>query len=407
VKRAILPILTAFLLSACASHKYLNDPAHGAFQRSDFEIAGDMFSQSAKSSNQNRLLFNLDAGTSYFNAGKFDQAIPRFLEAVKFWESKDYTSLTEETGKFLVSENVKTYVGEDYERVLIHVFLALSFAGKGNVEEAQVEARRIDELLKQMREKEKKNYSESAFARWLSALLWEASGEWDSARIDYEAAYKIDSSFPGIRQDLLRSSMISGHDERFSFWKSRFPGEKVPKFDRKKSELIVFVTSGLGPVKVPNSSDSSALPVLYPRPWTAAQLDVSVGTKRYNSETTVLDIEDVSKKFFDEKLRWLAARKVITLGLKAGAAYVVANSTKSQELGFLTFLALAAMDSTDLRGWNTLPAAIKVMRIPLDPGFHNVSYILKSQSGLTLKESKLGQLKFNPGQKHFIVLHDG
>lgn len=407
MKRALLPILTAFLLSACASHKYLNDPGHGAFQRSDFEVAGDMFSQSAKTSNQNKLLFNLDAGTSYFNAEKFDQAIPRYLEAVKFWESKDYTSLTEETGKFLVSENVKTYVGEDYERVLIHVFLALSYAGKGDVEEAQVEARRIDELLKQMRDKEKKNYTESAFARWLSALLWEASGEWDSARIDYEAAYKIDSSFPGIRQDLLRSSLASGHDERFSYWRSRFPGEKKPHYDRKKSELVVFVTSGQGPVKVPNSSDSSALPVLYPRPWTAAEVDVSVGSKHYTNASTVLDIEDVTKKFFDEKLRWLAARKVISLGLKAGAAYVVAQSTKSQELGFLTFLALAAMDTTDLRGWNTLPGAIKVIRIPLDPGFHNVSYVLKSQTGLPIKEKKLGQMKFNAGQKHFIVLHDG
>lgn len=400
-------VLATLLLSSCASHKYLNDPGHGAFQRSDFEVAGDLFSQSAKSSNQNKLLFDLDAGMSYFNAGKFDKAIPHFLAAVKFWESKDYTSLTEETGKFLVSENVKTYVGEDYERVLIHVFLALSFAGVGNVESAQVEARRIDELLKQMRDKEKKNYSESAFARWLSALMWESSGEWDSARIDYEAAYKIDPAFPQIRQDLLRASLVSGHTERFSYWKSRFPGERTPKFDRKKSELVVFVTSGQGPVKVPNSSDSSALPVLYPRPWSPAHVEVAVGTKKFKEDKTVLDVEDVTKKFFDEKMRWLVARKVITLGLKAGAAYAIAKSTKSDELGFLAFIALAAMDTADLRGWNTLPASVRVMRIPLDPGFHDISYVIKAQSGTVIREKKLGQMKFVSGQKQFIVLHDG
>lgn len=385
----------------------MNDPGHGAFQRSDYEVAGDLFAQSAKASNQNKLLFNLDAGTSFFNAGKFERALPHFLEAVKFWESKDYTSITEETGKFLVSENIKTYVGEDYERVLIHVFLALSYAGLGNLEEAQVEARRIDELLKQMRDKEKKNYTESAFARWLSALLWESSGEWDSARIDYEAAYKIDSSFPGIRQDLLRASLASGHQERLSFWKSRFPGEKTPNLDRKKSELVVFVTSGQGPVKVPNSSDNSALPVLYPRPWSASNVELNVGAKVFKEETTVLDVEEITQKFFDEKLRWLVARKVITLGLKAGAAYVVAKSSKSDELGFLAFMALAAMDTADLRGWNTLPAEVRVMRIPLDPGFHNVSYHLKSKSGSIIKEKKLGQIKFISGQKKFIVLHDG
>lgn len=395
------------MLCSCASHKYLNDPGHGAFQRGDYEIAGEFFSKSSKSGNQNKLLYNLDAGTSYFNAGKFDKAIPHYLEAVKFWESKDYTSITEEGAKFLVSENLKTYIGEDYERVLIHVFLALSFAGAGNVESAQVEARRIDELLKQMRDKEKKNYNESAFARWLSALLWEASREWDSARIDYEAAYKIDPNFPGIRQDLLRACVASQHDERLRFWKSKFPAEKTPTYDRKKSELVVFITSGQGPVKTPNSNDSSALPVLYPRPWTASNVEVSVGTRKISKTQNVLDVEDLTKHFFDEKMKWLVARKVITLGVKAGAAYALAKGTKSNELGLLAFMALAAMDTADLRGWNTLPAMVRVMRIPLDAGFHDISYTLKTQSGAVLREVKLGQKKFLSGQKQFIVLHDG
>ncbi|MEZ4813844.1 MAG: hypothetical protein R3A80_01385 [Bdellovibrionota bacterium] len=408
MRQVSLAIVCALgMLTSCASHKYLNDPGHGAFQRGDYEIAGDLFSQSAKKGRQNKLLYNLDAGTSYFNAGKFDLAIPHYLEAVKFWESKDYTSITEEAAKFAISENLKTYVGEDYERVLIHVFLALSYAGEEKLEDAQVEARRIDELLKQMRDKEKKQYTESAFARWLSALMWESSGEWDSARIDYESAYKIDPSFPGIRQDLLRSCVASQHDERLRYWKSKFPGEKVPKYDRKKSELVVFVTMGQGPIKVPHSGDSNALPVLYPRPWTPSHVEVKVGTQKITKTQNVLDIEDLTKKFFDEKLRWLTARKVIGLGAKAGAAYVVAKSTKSEGLGWLTFLALAAMDTTDLRGWNTLPATLRVLRVPLEPGFHDVSYVLKSQSGAIIKEQKLGQKKFLPGQKIFIVLHDG
>lgn len=405
--RQFFALVLAVLLNACASHKYLNAPGHGAFQRGDFEIAGELFERSAKSTNQNRLLFQLDAGMSYFNAGKFDKAIPHFLQAVKFWESKDYTSVSEEIGKFVVSENLKTYSGEDHERVLIHVFLALSYAGVGNLEDAQVEARRIDELLKIMRDKEKKNYTESAFARYLSGLLWESSGQWDSARIDYEAAYKIDPAFPGIRQEILRACLASGHTEKLSYWKSRFPGEKTPKFDRKKSELVVLLTYGRAPVKVPNSGDNSALPVLYPRPWTLANIEVELGTKKFNQATTALDIEDLTKKFFDEKMKWLVARKVITMGLKAGAAYAVARSTKNEGLGWLTFIALSAMDTSDLRGWNTLPAGVRIMKIPVEPGFHQVKFKVSSQNGTLIREVNLGQKQFLSGGKVFVVLHEG
>ena len=394
-------------LCSCATHNYLNAPGHGAFLRGDYEVAGDLFTESAKKNKDNVLLYDLDAGTSYFNAGQFDKAIPHFLQAVKFWESKDFVSISEEVGKFVVSENLKTYIGEDYERVLIHVFLALSYAGIGNVEEAQVEARRIDELLKQMREKEKKNYTESAFARALSGLLWEASGEWDSARIDYEAAYKIDPSYPGIRQDILKACVASQYTEKLQYWKAKFPGEKTPSYDRKKSELVVFFTYGVAPVKTPKSGDQSSLPVLLPRPWSLADVEVSVGNKNNSKSTVALDIEDLTKKFFDEKMKWLVARKIITTGLKAGASYAVAKSTKNEGLGWLTFIALAAMDTTDLRGWNTLPAGIRMMKIPLEAGFHDVTVKIKSSNGTLIKELKLGQRKFLAGGKVFVVLHEG
>jgi hypothetical protein len=395
------------LVSSCASHKYLNAPGHGAFQHGDYEVAGDLFAADAKKDNGNRLLYQLDAGTSYFNAGQYEKAIPQYLQAVKFWESKDYTSISEEVAGFAISRNLKTYIGEDYERVLIHAFLALSYVGIGKTEDAQVEARRIDELLRRMRDEEKKNYTESAFARYFSALIWESTGDWDAARIDYEAAYKIDPSFPGIRQDILRACVASGHDQKLDYWKRQFPGEKTPVVDRKKSELVVLLTYGQGPVKVPNSKDSSALPLLYPRPWTLGQVEVSIGTKKFDQARKLLDIEDLTKKFFDEKMKWLVARKVVGLGIKAGAAYAVAKTTKSEGLGLLTFLALAAMDTADLRGWNTLPAGIRIMKIPVDSGFHDVNIKLMSANGSTIRELKLGQRKFLAGGKVFVVLHEG
>src|SRR4051812_8272501 len=106
--------LGTILLSGCASQRYLNSPGHGAFMRGDYEVAAGLFEREIPRTNQNKLLFELDAGMSYFNAGNFEKALPLFLNAVKFWEQKDYTSISEEAAKYVISENLKTYIGEDY-----------------------------------------------------------------------------------------------------------------------------------------------------------------------------------------------------------------------------------------------------------------------------------------------------
>lgn len=385
-----LRFLALALLVSCASNRYLNSAGHGAFLAGHYESAANLFGSEINKSKDNRLLFLLDTGTSYFNARQFDKALPFFLEAVKFWESKDYTSVSEEVAKMAISENLKTYIGEDFERILIHVYLALSYIGIDQLEEAQVEARRIDELLKQMREKEKKPYKDSAFARWLSGFLWEASGEYDSARIDYSAAYNIDPSFVNIQSDLKRSKRLGDRKEK------------------PLSELVIFLTYGLSPVKVPRQGDSTALPFMFPRPWTSPDIEVSLASKKIrNNGQLYLNIEDLNRKFFNEKLAWLSARKVINLGIKGGLAYAVARSTKSEELGWLTFIALSAMDTTDLRGWNTLPAGLRVLRIPVNPGFHSFKIDMKSPLGEVIKSIEVKDKRILPGKKAFLVLHAG
>lgn len=406
--RLIAPVCLFALVfvSGCASNNYLNSPGHSAFLNGKYVEAAELFEKEIPKTNTNKLLFNLDAGTSYFNAGQYEKAIPFLLQAVKFWESKDYISITESTGGFLISENVKTYIGEDYERVLIHVFLALSYAGLEKYEDAQVEARRIDLLLKKMRDQEKKSYSESAFARYLSALFWEASGDWDAARIDYEKAFEIDSEFPNIQQDLLRACKVSGHNERYDFYKKKFKEVHELSYDRKKSELVVFISYGLSSIKSAQGSQTS-LPILVSRSWHPVNVEVEVGTKLYNESQTFLDIDDLMKKFLDVKLKWLTARKLIGLGIKAGAGYAVGKVSKSQDLGILTFLALSALDTTDLRGWNTLPAGIKIIKVPLDAGFHKIKISVKSISGDTLNTIDLGQKRFLPGKKVFAIVRGG
>ena len=74
----------------------------------------------------------------------------------------------------------------------MNVYLALNFAAQGLPDEALVEARKVDLKLKEYaRQYEGKNaYQEDAFARYLSGILYESTGEINDAFIAYKKAYE-------------------------------------------------------------------------------------------------------------------------------------------------------------------------------------------------------------------------
>jgi hypothetical protein len=171
-------------LSSCASQNYLNNKGHQLLRNREYGAAADVFKADAYKSGSNQVLFLLDYGSSLFSSQKYEEAIKVFLEAEKLCEIKDWTSISEEVGALATSENVRGYKGEDFEKVLINVYLALAYSSIGKIEDAQVEARKINLLLYKMIHEGKRNYEESSFARYLSGLLWETTGDFNSAYID-------------------------------------------------------------------------------------------------------------------------------------------------------------------------------------------------------------------------------
>ena len=92
----------------------------------------------------------------------------------------------------LLNDNVLPYDGEDFERVLVNVFLALNFAKQGLPDEAIVEARKVDLKLREFaRQYEGKNtFQEDAFARYLAGALYESGAEINDAFISYRKAHE-------------------------------------------------------------------------------------------------------------------------------------------------------------------------------------------------------------------------
>ena len=398
----LAPLVLGLGLGGCASDKYLTNSGHRLVQRGQYAEAAAAFAPEAGKPGANQVLFMLDEASALFAARRHKEAIDLFLKAEKLMEIKDYTSISEEVGTLVTSSNVRGYKGEDFEKVLVNVYLAMAFASEGKLEGAQVEARKINLLLHRMITDGKRNYQESPFARYLSALLWEAGGQWNDAYIDYKKTYELDPGFPDLAPDLLAGARRMRFGDEYARWAQAFPMAQPRKIETGSGELIVFFEKGLGPRKIPRNQDSS-LPRYVGRYSDVGSARVIVGGQNVAIPSTVIDVTQLSTRYLEDRIGRMAAAKLAGTATKAAIAYGVGRATKDENAGLLTFLLLAAMDRADLRCWQSLPDELQMARVPLPAGVYDVQIEVLNHSGEVLRTVPYPQLQIRPARKAFVV----
>ena len=212
-------------LGGCASARMSDHESDTLFRTGKYDEAADRLKKGLEKQGENGrdlLLFLLDVGLSLHSSGKYAESNQYFLKANDIAEIKDYTSISTEAATLVTTDNVKDYKGEDFEKVLINVYLAMNYALMGNNEDALVEARRVNSKLALMVSVGQKKYKQNAFARYLSAVLYEADRSYDDAYIDYKNAYALAPKFPGLGKDLWRLAYLVKNGDDQSRWEKEF-----------------------------------------------------------------------------------------------------------------------------------------------------------------------------------------
>ena len=363
-------ICIAFL-GACSSTHYLKSEGHESFRRKDYLKASEDFSKKAAEPGANQLLYILDEATSLFAARKYEEATKAFLRAEELAEIKDYTSVSEEVGSLVTSGNIRGYKGEDFEKVLINVYLALAFAVQGKIESAQVEARKINLLLHRLITEGKRNYQEAPFARYLSALMWDASGEWNSSYVDYKKTFELDPNFPNIGSDLIATARRQRFLDEERKWREQFPGAEERGDPKKTGEVVVIFEKGRSPIKVPRP-EAANLPYYVSRSTEETGARVLVNGASQGDTKVFIDIENISYKWLEDRISRMRTANMASAALKGALAYGIGAASKNQDLGWIAFFALLATDDADLRSWLTLPQNIQLKRVSLSPGVYDI-----------------------------------
>lgn len=393
-----LPFL---FISACATYQSKVQVARSLIQEGRLSDALEKLKVLAEQPSKDQLVYLLDYATALQVAGNFTESNKYFIQADKFADIQDYTSLSLETGSFLTGEEMVQYKGEDFEVILINAMTAINYLNLGDLDNAMVEVRRLNEKLRRFRLEAKRKFTDNALALYLSAIIYEANRSWDDAAIAYEQVYKVDPTYPPLHEDLIRANIRARRWDSVKKWKESFPEvvERPEWKDAKLGEVIVLYQQGWGPRKN-FRYDDTRFPAMYPIYSTVfnirPQIYSASGTNEsqlgsFRGQEILFDVDRVAVASLEDQYASLVARRIGGIIVKN----IVAERLRkeNQLLGDLALLAMYASDRADLRQWSTLPKAFRVYRLTVPAG----EYQLRIDG-----ETKKDHLVVKPGAKVFV-----
>ena len=216
---------------------------------------------------KNSLLYFLDLGVLYHLMGDFGNSNGYFEKAEAKCDELYTKSVSKEAASLLTSDNAKPYEGEKFERVLINLFMALNYVLLDRIDDALVEARKVNHKLGVYNQQYKKNvsYRDDAFIRYIMGMLYESGGELNDAFISYRKAlydYRYYRAVYGtgipadLVHDCIKTAKTLGFGEEIEEIKKDFPdlAKNVSSgADEKDYGEVVFIhLNGLAPSKAEN-----------------------------------------------------------------------------------------------------------------------------------------------------------
>jgi hypothetical protein len=223
-------------------------------------------------------LYLMDKGMIQHLAGRHTDSIHSLAKAETLTEELYTRRIRSEVEAFLTSDTALPYEGEEFEKVLLNVLMAVNYAQLGLWDDALVEARKVDHKLTMLGDRNQKRmtYSKDALARYLSGVLYEAAGDMSNAFVAYrlaldafaqhQNAYGI-SAPDLLHRDLLRVTDALGLTQEHEEYKQAFQGTawQAESVSQGSGEIVFITYAGHAPVKrdifvdVPFSADALSL----------------------------------------------------------------------------------------------------------------------------------------------------
>ena len=208
------------------------------------------------------VLYGMDRGMLLQLAGEYQQSNAVLEQAEEELDRLYTRKIRTESLAFMTNDTALAYEGDPYEQVLVNVLKALNYAVLGQWQDALVEARRIDHRLNVLSDRttDKNAYREDGFARYLSGILYESTGDVNNAFIAYRNAYETfeatrvwaHTTVPHqLRADLLRTAEALHFTQELAEYKHVFPDTRweTSQSLQQLAQVVVISYNGRAPRK--------------------------------------------------------------------------------------------------------------------------------------------------------------
>jgi len=319
-------------------------------------------------------------------------------------------------GKYVFSDSATKYKATPTEKLALNEFNMMNYLALGNLQGAQVEARRFTVMRSYLNEMDK-DYVFGVAGSYLSGFLFEQLGDYNRALRYYDEALQK-KTFITLEEPLARLSKKGTYrgnnldaylNKLSSDLKTGLPPEKGT------GEILIIGNVGRVPYKIPHREPIGAVIGIYgafitgdPDVLTRSVFKTVIYPELVQPENRFIDgaVEidgnvvqgellsdlsaDIEKEYETLKPKIIGAA-ISRLIARAVAAEVTRKQAgkKSKLLGEIAALtvegALVAADRPDTRSWTLLPGYAYVVRERVNAGNHTVEIGMKGKEHLIRK----------------------
>lgn len=389
---ASMIFLVWIAFSGCSTHaKRLAQP-RSLFYGGHLDDSYVQLEKVAKNSKRDRDVVALDMAMIDLLRGKAHEAETKLLEVRDRFDHLEQKSLAESAASLWTDDQVKAYAGEDYEKVFLRSFLALSsllqdgsdaeaYSLQVNEKQHQLAERAAEKLGKEYAEK----YAPVPLGFYLRGVLREETKhDYDDALRAYQQTAELLPTNPTIGWDVSRSSSgvhsAPGHGVLYVFALVGRGPSKIEVEEHATSDALLIadrIVSAAGPYSVPPTLAPIKLPAIQTPACSIDGIGVEINGQVIGPTTMLTDVAAIAESTFDVKRKELMARAVARRVIKKATVYAAKDSMGQQDPWASLAMDAAgvlweASESAETRCWGLLPREIQILRVELPRGKHQL-----------------------------------
>lgn len=377
-------------LGACSTHSQRLVLPRQAFYTNDLPQAQTQLSKLASKRGGDTQVVELDLAMVELLQGNPAGAEQRLRQVRDQFDHLEQKSLAEASLSMVTDDRRRAYSGEDYEKLLIRVFLSLASLMQDGVDAESYALQALDKheqlrLAAQERwgEKIPESYCVPAIAPYLRGLMSEASmNNYDDALRGYTQAAELFPEATFLQADIERAAhgvhSPPGYGVVVVIAMVGQGPYKIEVEELASQEALLIadrIVSAVGQYSVPPTLAPIKIPQIYSPRKPFDLVGVEVDGRPISTTLPITDLHQLACDTFAAKLPEVMARTVARRVIKKGAIY----AAKDQMNVNLSITSLAmdaagvlweATESADTRCWGLLPREIQVLRLQLPAGDH-------------------------------------